>query len=254
MLVGGISCRPFRAQKEALFARHFVERRGDRGVRHCDRETSAFPDGPQYHKVADGLRYANSRGDRVRILPTRRVLLAGLERFHHWRTACGLHSNHPRALFPDEADSLELSECLPHTDQTCATAGRIENRVRHLPSELFDEFETHRLFALDPVGLLQGRRIEPAHLGFSLTDDLAAVIDQTIDSIHSRTLQSDLAHVHFRRILRAEDRRLDTCARSVGRKRGTRVAVRRHRHVLYAERLGHRNSHDQAARLEGACR
>src|SRR6185437_7813143 len=117
--------------------------------------------------------------------------------------------DHPRTLGADEADLLQFVERLPHADQACAAAGGIENRVRNVPAELLGEFESHRFLALDPVWLLQRRRIEPPDFRLALADDLAAVIDQPVDAIDVRALQRDLAHVYFGRVFRTEDRRLD---------------------------------------------
>src|SRR4029079_18836805 len=85
--------------------------------------------------------------------------------------------DHARTLLADEADGFELGECLPHTDQAGAATGRIEDDVGNLPAELLGKFEAHRLLTFDPVRLLQGRGVEPANLGLSLADDLAAIID-----------------------------------------------------------------------------
>src|SRR6478672_8690873 len=48
--------------------------------------------------------------------------------------------------------------------QPAAAPGRIENRVRHLPAELFGKFEAHGLLAFDPVRLLESRCVEPTDL------------------------------------------------------------------------------------------
>src|SRR5262249_18515148 len=151
--------------------------------RHRNSEPAALAHRTQNEKIADGLRYADAGSDRVRVFPARRMLLAGFEGLHHRRAAGGLHRNHARALFADEADGLELSECLPHADQAGAATGWIEDNVRNLPAELLGKLEAHRLLALDPVRLLQGRGVEPAKLCLSLPDDLAAVVDQSIDAI-----------------------------------------------------------------------
>src|SRR3979411_2892690 len=37
----------------------------------------------------------------------------------------------------DESVGLEFAERLPHPDQTGAAAGRIEDHIRHVPTELF---------------------------------------------------------------------------------------------------------------------
>ena len=190
----------------------------------------------------------------VRVLPARRVLLARLVGAHHRRAARRLHRHHARALLADEADRLELRERLPHADEPGAAAGRIEDDVGHLPAELLGEFEPHRLLALDPIRLLQRRGVEPADLRLALADDLAAIVDQAVDPIDARALQRDLAHVHLRRVLRAEDRGLDAGAAGIGGERRARIAVGRHRHVGDAERLRHRHRHREAARLERAGR
>src|SRR6185436_5517299 len=119
----------------------------------------------QDQKIAYGLRHADAGGDRVRVFPAWRVLLAGLEGLHHRRAAGSLHRDHARTLLADEADGFELGECLPHTDQAGAATGRIEDDVGNLPAELLGKFEAHRLLTFDPVRLLQGRGVEPANLG-----------------------------------------------------------------------------------------
>ena len=90
--------------------------------------------------------------------------------------------------------------------------------------------------------------------GFAFADDLAAIVDQAVDAIDRGALQRDLADIHLGRILRTEDRGLDIGMRGVSRERGAGIAVGRHRHVLDAERFGHRHRHHQAARLERAGR
>ena len=84
------------------------------------------------------------------------MFLTALEGPDDRRTAFGLHCKHLRALRADPAECLELVECLPHADQTGASARGVEDRVRKLEGELLGEFEPHRLLALDPIGLLQG--------------------------------------------------------------------------------------------------
>ena len=154
----------------------------------------------------------------------------------------------------DEAERFEFGERLPHADQPGAAAGRVEDHVGHLPAELFGKLEPHRLLALDAIGLLERRSVEPADLLLALRDQLAAIVDQPVDAIDARALQRDLADVHLRRILRAEDRGADAAAARIGGERRAGIAVGRHRHVGDAERLGHRHRHDEAARLERAGR
>ena len=252
LLVGGVGRGALRAHQEAFLARRLVERRGDRLVGDRDGEAAALAHRAQDQEIADRLRHADAGRDRVRVLPARGMLDAVLVGAHHGRAAGRLHRDHARALLADEADRLELGERLPHADQSGAAAGRIEDHVRHLPAELFGEFEPHRLLAFDAVGLLQRGGVEPADLGLAFGDDLAAIVDQPVDAIDGGALQRDLADVHLGRVLRAEDRRLDAAAAGIGGERRAGIAVGRHRHVLDAERLAHRHRHDQAARLEGA--
>src|SRR6185437_5839492 len=69
LFVRGISGRALRTQQESLLARHFVQRRADRIVRHRDRKSAAFAHCAQNEKVADRLRHADSGRDRMRIFP-----------------------------------------------------------------------------------------------------------------------------------------------------------------------------------------
>src|SRR3546814_17705726 len=83
---------------------------------------------------------------------------------------------------------------LPHADQAGAAAGRVEDHVGHLPAELFGEFQAHRLLALDPVRLLQGRGVEPAHLGAALAAGLPAIVDIAVhapDSSETRRVGNE---------------------------------------------------------------
>ena len=188
------------------------------------------------------------------ILPARRVLGAIFERAHHWRAARRLHRDHARALAADESDGFEFGESLPHANQTCAAAGRIEDHVRHVPAELLGKLKPHRFLAFDAIRLLQRRGIEPASLGLALADDLAAIVDQPVDAIDRRALQLDLADIHLRRIRGTKDRGPDAATGRISRERRSSIAVGRHRHVLDAERLAHRDCHYQPARLKRAGR
>src|SRR5215467_1261417 len=60
LLVGRISRRALWAQQEAFLTRHFIERRTDRLIGHCDRESVALAHGAQDKKVANCLRHANA--------------------------------------------------------------------------------------------------------------------------------------------------------------------------------------------------
>src|SRR4029077_13086611 len=154
LLERGVGRGALRTQQEPFRARYLAHRRGDRLVIDRDREAAALAHGAQDEKIADRLRHTNARRDGVRIFPARRVLLARLVGAHDGRAARRLHCHHARALGPDEADRLELGECLPHADEPGSAAGGIEDHVRQLPAELLGKLEAHRLLALDPIRLL----------------------------------------------------------------------------------------------------
>src|SRR6266478_5267626 len=250
LLISRIGGAPFGANQEAFVPRDLVYGVGDGFVRHRNGEAIAFAHGPQDQEIPDRLRNPDAAGDGVGILEARRMLHAGLERPHHRGAAGGLHGDHAGTFGADEADRFTFRKGLPHADQPGAAAGRIEDRVGQLPAQLLGELQPHGLLALDAIGLLEGRDVEPAYPLLSGADDLAAVVDQAIDPIDRRALQRDLADVHLRRVVRTEDRGLDAGAGGVGGKRCARIAVGRHRHVLDAEGLGHGNRHHEAAGLE----
>src|SRR6185503_6527485 len=79
---------------------------------------------------------------------------------------------------------LQLVEDLPHPDDPDAAAGRVEDRVRHLPAELLDDLEAHRLLALDAVGLAAGASMEPAVALGGLGHDAEHVADGAVDPVH----------------------------------------------------------------------
>src|SRR5262249_61874664 len=135
------------------------------------------------NKTPGRPRPADAGRDGVGTPPARGMLVPGSKTPPHRPTAASLHRHHARALLADEADGFELGKCLPHADQAGAAAGRIEDDIGHLPAELLDKLESHRLLALDAIRLLERRGVEPADLGLAFADDLAAVIDQPIHAI-----------------------------------------------------------------------
>src|SRR5580698_5295224 len=227
LLVGRIRRRAFGAHQKTFLARHFVERFRYRLVGHRDGETAALAHRTENQKIADRLRHADSRRDGVRVLPARRVLLAGLKGAHHRRAARRLYRDHARALAADEADRFQFGERLPHADQPGAAAGRIEDNVGYGPAELLGELQAHRFLTFDAIRLLQGRDVEPADFLFALADDFSAIVDQAIDAIDGGSLDADLAEIDFRRVLRAEDRGLDAGMAGVSRQRRAGIAVGR---------------------------
>src|SRR6266403_6338683 len=193
LLVGSVSGRTFRTQQQALFARDLVERSRNFLIAHRNGKTFTLPHRAQDKKIPDRLRHPDARCDGVGIFPARRVLGAALEGTHHRRAAGRLHRHHPWPFGADEADCLKFGERLPHADQAGAATGRIKDHVRYVPAELFDKLQPHRLLTLDTIRLLQRRGIEPTGLRLALSDDLAAIVDQSIDAVHGRALQLDLA-------------------------------------------------------------
>src|SRR5262249_42763175 len=165
----------------------------NRAVRHRDREAAALAHRSQDEKVADRLRHADARRNGMGVVPARRMLLAGVVGAHYGSAASRLHRHHARALGAEEADRFEFGERLPNADEAGAAAGRIEDHVRHLPAELLGELEAHGLLALDSIRLLERRAVEPADFRRALGDDLAAIIDEAVDSVDGCALQRDLA-------------------------------------------------------------
>jgi hypothetical protein len=153
-------------------------------------------------------------------------------------------------LLPIKPIASNSAKAFPHADQAGAAARWIEDHVRKLPAELLGQFQAHRLLALDPVRLLQGRDIEPSGDLSALPDELPAIVDQPVDAIDGCSLQGDLGKVDLGRVLRAEDRRTDTRAARIGRESSSGIAVAGHRQMLDAERLGHGYRHHKASRLE----
>ena len=66
---------------------------------------------------------------------------------------------------------------MPTNGNAGAAAGRIEDRVRDVPIQLFEEFEAHRFLALDAIRLLKRRQVEPAHRILPRADDRTAITD-----------------------------------------------------------------------------
>lgn len=104
-------------------------------------------------EVGDGARNAQAPDAGARRFPGRRGLLPGREGAHDRRAAGHLHHGEARAVRADESQGLELGESLVHADDSGAAAGRVDDPVRQPPAELLGELESHRLLALDPVGL-----------------------------------------------------------------------------------------------------
>src|SRR5207302_3323651 len=105
----------------------------------------------QDQKIAERLRHAQARGDRARLEPGLGFVLALSERLYDRRAPRALDRHEPRQLRPDPADRRQLLERFPHADETDPAAGRIDDDVRHTPSELLGQLEAHGLLALDAI-------------------------------------------------------------------------------------------------------
>ena len=231
----------FRAEQQAVFLRNLGLGVCDSLVADRQGRAAAFAHRAQDQEVADRHRHANPGGEGVGVLPQRRVLLTCLEGLDDGRAALRLDGEHLGALGADPPHGFQLREGFPHADQAGSATGRIEDCLRQFPAELLGQLQSHGFLALDPVGLLQGRGVEPADRLLALADDLAAVVDEPVDLVDSRALQTDLAHVHVRRVLRAEDRGARARAPGIGGKRRPCVAIGRHDEVLDAQLLTHGN-------------
>ena len=84
----------------------------------------------------------------------------------------------------------------------------------------------------------------------ALRDQLAAIVDQAVHSVHPRTVHGGLAHVDLRGIVRAKDNRFDPGARAIGCKRRPGITIGWHSNLGDAELLCHRYRHGDAAGLE----
>ena len=254
-LVIGRQRRPaLGAEQQAILLRAILDGLEDRRVAHRQCGTARFTNRAQDQEVADGFGHADARCHCGGIFPTLSMFLARLIGADDGRTAACLYRIHARALGADPAQPLHLVERLPHADQAGAAASRIEDRIGQFPAQLSGQFQAHRLLALDPIGLLQRREVEPASLRRAAPDDRAALVDLAVDPPHARALRGDLADIHFGRFLGAEDHRLDPAARRIGGQRGARIAVGRHRDPVHAQLARHGDGHDQPARLERAGR
>ena len=146
----------------------------------------------------------------------------------------------------------QLGESLPHADEPCATARRVEDHVGEGPAELLGELEAHGLLALDPVRLLEGRHVEPTHFGCSLAHDGAAVGDQAVDQVGPGPVVGSLVLVDDRGIGWHEDKRLHADSGCVGGQRTARIAGRRDGHPFDPEFVGPADRHGETPALERA--
>ncbi len=76
------------------------------------------------------------------------------------RCATGhLDGHESRSASAHQPERLELVERFLHPDDAGPTTGRIDDPIGQGPAELLDDLETHRLLALGPIRLLEGRKL-----------------------------------------------------------------------------------------------
>ena len=119
-----------------------------------ERNAAAFPNRFEYQEISHRRGNAQPVRNRLRALPGRGKLIPLLKRAHHRRAAAALYTDHTRPFASDQAHLLHLFKRLPHAHQPGAAARRIDDDIRHAPAQLLNDLIAHRLFALNPVGLL----------------------------------------------------------------------------------------------------
>src|SRR5438128_2313890 len=90
----------------------------------------------QDKEIADRFWNAQTGGNRMRIRKFCGGFFSRLERAHNRRTTRGLHREHAWPLFPDPTEDFHFIESFPHSDETGATAGWINNHIGQLPITL----------------------------------------------------------------------------------------------------------------------
>ena len=153
--------------------------------------------------IAERSRHAQSARVRRRILPRRRLRLAGRERAHDRRASVGLRDDHVRErdVLRQPAAVAHLGEHLPHADQTRAAAGRIDDVRRQSPAELLGELDAHRLLSFDAIRLAQRRDVEVAALRGERARLLAGVADVSVDELQIGAERANRVENRLRRRL-----------------------------------------------------
>ena len=136
-------------------------------------------------------------------------------------------------------------------DDPDPTARRVDDDVGHPPAQLLGELETHRLLALDPVGLLERRGPEPARArGHRPSHGGAGVGYRPAHPVDLGTRQHHLRAGDGRGVVGQHHQRAHPRARRVGRPRRARVAVGRHGQRAHPELVGPRHPDRGAPTLE----
>ena len=111
-------------------------------------------------------------------------------RLHDGGTAGGLCGVHPRQVV-DQVEIAELRGALVHPDEADAAAGRVDDRVGHVPVELFDRLVQHRLLRLVAVGRDERLRRVPVLLVHALAVGGAGVGDLPLDDVEFAAVDLD---------------------------------------------------------------
>jgi hypothetical protein len=147
--------RGFRTDRQALAPHPDLHPLANAGLFDRDGSATAGPHGVEDHEVTHRRRHANAAGDGSCVGEQLGEPLAAIERPHNWGTTIGLHGDHTGpACVVEPAEPFEFLKRLPHTDQSGATAGGVENDVGQGPTELLSQFQAHRLLPFDAVRLL----------------------------------------------------------------------------------------------------
>ena len=212
----GQGCRTLGAEQQSVLACAACAGGFDRDFRHSQRGAAAFPHGVQDQEITDRLGDADAHGGGLGVDPFFGEAGAVLVSLDDGGAAFRLDGEHFRAFRADPAELFHLVESLPHANQAGAAAGRVEDGVGHPPAELGGEFQAHCFLAFDPVGLLEGRDIKPAHLLLAGPDESAAMMDIAIDLEDMGALQRHFAQIGFRRVFRGKAPALHAHAAGIG--------------------------------------
>src|ERR1051326_4251214 len=108
------------------------------------------------------------------------------ESFRNWRASCCLDGDHlwPLLAGIKPSELFEFIESFPHSNQTDATTGWIEDCIGRTPSKLLGDFQAHGLLAFDAEWFFERGNIKPTLRLLAFADDASAVADQPIDQIY----------------------------------------------------------------------
>src|SRR6185436_5023208 len=156
---------------------------------------------------------------RLWIGPRFSLLRSAFKGLHHRCAAGRLDGEEPRHGVLDPAGVAQLLKRLPHSDQTGATARRVDDGLGEAPPELLGELDAHRFLAFDPVRLPQRRDVKCPALGSKLAGGFPAVPDVTVHQDEISPKGPDLLENRGRGRPRGEYVNRNTSAARIGGKR-----------------------------------